>query len=133
MGSDILTGDSGNDTIVGGGGDNLLRGGNNQDALYGRAGNDVLIGSNGFDALVGGNGEDTFVLCEGSGCAIITDFQDGIDSIALPVDVEFEDLTIIQIGADTAIQNGDDPLAALFGIQATAITARDIASVDRVT
>ncbi|MGJ3252913.1 MAG: hypothetical protein ACFE0J_17540 [Elainellaceae cyanobacterium] len=44
-----------------------------------------------------------------------------------------EELTILQIGADTAIQNGDDPLAALFGIQATAITASDIASIDQAT
>jgi Ca2+-binding RTX toxin-like protein len=93
-GDDLLDGDTGNDILDGEDGNDRLIGGTDDDSLYGANGNDILIGGEGADYLNGDNGLD--VLTGGAGNDIfagfsanaangdtITDFQVGIDKIAL--------------------------------------------------
>jgi VCBS repeat-containing protein len=100
-GEDRLDGGNGNDVLNGLGGHDLLKGGNGSDSLYGGSGNDILVGENGNDLLFGGDGRDvlaggngTDVLEGGAGADIfqfgkgggrdtVTDFQAGVDRIAL--------------------------------------------------
>ncbi len=51
------------------------------DAIDGRRGNDFIDGGAGTDTLTGGAGSDTFVLREGGGDDVITDFVQGEDRI----------------------------------------------------
>lgn len=85
-GNDTLYGGAGNDLIRGNGGNDKLIGGSGNDRLFGDAGNDVLYGagpeSKGgaqsigpqTDTLTGGDGRDVFVIQQGDGTVIITDF-----------------------------------------------------------
>ena len=112
-GNDVLFGYRGDDTLIGGKGDDVLNGGIGADRLNGGAGDDqldggtgddVLRGRNGNDRLIGGKGDD--VISDGEGTDIfyifltyreallngtpiynhdqVTDFEVGIDKIALP-------------------------------------------------
>ena len=73
--ANLLVGGQGHDVLRGGGGDDLLEGGGSQDRLTGGAGNDRLSG--------GAHG-DTFVFGDGPiGADVVTDFEDGSDSIEL--------------------------------------------------
>jgi Ca2+-binding RTX toxin-like protein len=155
--NDRLYGDRGNDVLIGGGGDDLLYGGVGDDRLRGGSGNDILIGGSGNNLLVGGGGADGFVLSlneavyypgfqDGQILKLlpamrtfntVADFQDGLDRLGLPAGVSFEQLEIVQQGADTAVQYKDPYLkiaplsfAILKGIQANTITAADFASVE---
>lgn len=94
-----VTGSAGNDaikglrgaanTLKGGSGDDLLRGGLLDDMLEGGSGDDKLIGGFGGDSLTGGTGADHFRFLAanhsgiGSAADRITDFEIGIDKIAL--------------------------------------------------
>lgn len=112
-GNDALAGDIGNDTIYGGAGNDGVWGGGGKDSLFGGEGNDKLDGGSGNDTLdggsnkgtfyayvekeqilikevtvgdvmTGGSGSDTFNFVPGeSGVALITDFNAGVDHIAL--------------------------------------------------
>ncbi|MGJ3247033.1 MAG: hypothetical protein ACFE0I_13285 [Elainellaceae cyanobacterium] len=53
---------------------------------------------------------------------ILDDFDDELGD---RVQIGDEGDDVLQIGADTSIQNGDESLAALFGIHATAITVSE--------
>ena len=64
--NDILTGTSNTDYLLG----NL-----GNDVLSGLGGNDVLVGGAGIDTLTGGLGADRFVLTNGDGPDLITDFS----------------------------------------------------------
>ncbi len=76
--ADRLTGDRGSNYLVGLGGNDLLTGG---------AGADTLDGGAGADTLRGGAGADCFMFSNlpesGRRIDLITDFQRGVDSIAL--------------------------------------------------
>lgn len=80
LGNDTLNGDSENDTLFGGQGNDLLNGG---------TGNDILSGDRGQDILTGGLNSDVFILSTSAATSdftqadIITDFQVGVDQIAL--------------------------------------------------
>ena len=94
-GRDWLYGGAGNDKIWGENGDDLLYGQQDDDLLFGGRGNDKLSGSSSFfsnerDLLWGGSGSDRFVLgsnkgsfYQGSGYAIIKDWEGGVDKIVL--------------------------------------------------
>ncbi len=98
--SDIenVTGSSSDDVLFGTSDANRLIGGNGRDKLVGRGGDDTLSGGNhgdtldggaGSDEVTGGGGADTFrftslVLGEHD---TITDFQQGIDKLALLIGV----------------------------------------------
>ncbi len=136
IGEDLLRGDRGNDVIFGGEGNDIAFGGKDNDSMdgglgndsiSGDLGNDTLIGGQGIDTLAGGSDADVFQLAIGEGVDIITDFQDGIDSIQLPDSLGFNDLEIRQIDSRTAItiaSNGEE-LALLDNISASLITEDD--------
>jgi Ca2+-binding RTX toxin-like protein len=150
-GKDILRGNAGNDLIlgqddadlvIGGGGDDTLNGGNGKDTLNGDVGNDVLQGAAGKDNLIGGAGNDTltggqdkdiFVLRQGTGTDVITDFTIGasesfIDRIKL-LSLSFGDISLAQGTGDqindTLIQvtGTDEVLGVLSGVTATSLTS----------
>ena len=92
---DRLLGGSGNDRLWGENGNDVLLGQQHDDILFGGNGNDQLAGSDSFvsnerDQLYGGAGWDRFILgnaqgsfYQGSGYAIIKDWQAGVDKIQL--------------------------------------------------
>ncbi|MCP5072221.1 MAG: calcium-binding protein [Rhodobacteraceae bacterium] len=91
-GDDNVDGGAANDTVYGNAGDDVVTGGGGLDLLYGGAGNDDLSGGNGNDTihagagddtLNGGSGADEFVLTQGAGNNVITDFTNGSDGIDL--------------------------------------------------
>ena len=67
------------ESITGSGRDDRLIGTNGADTIDGRAGNDYLNGGAGDDKLTGGGGFDQFVLKNGGGHDIITDYQPNED------------------------------------------------------
>ncbi len=99
-GKDILYGGDGQDSLWGGGGNDALYGQAKDDVLYGGGGNDLLQGTDDLvtsdrDQLFGGWGQDRFVLgnssgafYQGSGYAIIEDWEAGIDKLQLGVGQE---------------------------------------------
>ncbi len=81
--SDGLFADDSGMVLGGGAGDDLLVGGAGLDVLNGGTGSDTLEGGLGLDVLTGGAGADYFVFNRGDGPDLVTDFQQGIDKIAL--------------------------------------------------
>ncbi|MEX0270037.1 choice-of-anchor I family protein [Leptolyngbyaceae cyanobacterium UHCC 1019] len=140
---DVINGQGGNDTIYGLGGNDLLRGGAGDDRLFGGAGNDILYGGEGNDylngglgddLLYGGAGRDTFVISRRSGTDTIADFEVGMDLIALPSGLRFNQLTIAPtsgIASDTLVSltRTGDALAILTGVQADTITRSSFIAV----
>lgn len=59
--------------------DDILEGGAGADVLLGDLGDDRLDGGTGDDTLTGGAGNDIFVLSDGGGADVITDFDIGDD------------------------------------------------------
>ncbi|MGQ9371113.1 M10 family metallopeptidase C-terminal domain-containing protein [Azospirillum sp. ST 5-10] len=83
-GADTLFGGQGADTAYGGQDDDLLYGNLGDDALHGNLGDDRLVGGAGADTLTGGAGVDLFVFTTpGDGGDVITDFEPGVDKIAV--------------------------------------------------
>ena len=155
-GADLLAGEAGDDQIFGGDGGDRLDGGLDNDRLNGGAGNDTLFGNNGndllggedgadlleggvgLDTLTGGLGADTFainidsvvaeVVAENAEFDIITDFEDGVDLMAIagltPVDsLTWSDGTN---GLDIFVNN-------TRVLQLTGITSSVISPADFVT
>jgi Ca2+-binding RTX toxin-like protein len=115
-GSDRLNGGSGSDQLLGNNGNDQLQGNSGNDRLSGGHGQDVLIAGLGRDQLTGGTNADIFVLNQGSGDCIITDFQPQ-DRLALPTDISFGDLTVRQQAGNTVISLGSNPLATLVNVE----------------
>ena len=88
-GNDALTAGNGADVLWGNAGSDRLNGGGGQDQMDGGAGSDTLRGGLGTDTVKGGAGADIFVFASvaeastGFGDDLISDFQIGIDRIAL--------------------------------------------------
>ena len=93
-----FVGTSANDTIYIGEGGSTADGGNGNDYLFAGSGDDVLVGGNGNDflsaaggrnTLTGGRGIDYFQfhLTEDYSYSNITDFEAGVDKIALVLDI----------------------------------------------
>ena len=93
-----ITGTNANETIyigeggskaLGGKGNDYLIGGQGDDVLSGGDGNDFLFAAGGRNELTGGKGADVFQfhLTEDYAYANITDFQVGVDKIALLIDI----------------------------------------------
>jgi len=99
---DDLIGNTLNNYIAGAGGNDYVAGGLGDDYLDAGTGHDYLVGGVGADILVGNAGQDTFVLGPGAGgnaltlADVITDYQDGTDSIGLGGGLNFAGLTITQ-------------------------------------
>jgi Ca2+-binding RTX toxin-like protein len=103
-GSDYLEGGTGNDSLSGGAGDDLLDadsgndtliGGDGNDELLAGLGNDFLEGGSGNDTLTGGGGQDTFLIRQGDGRDIITDF-DGVGRGVNPTPAMLAETDLIQ-------------------------------------
>jgi hypothetical protein len=77
-GNDSLTGTAGSDSVYGGAGGGA-------DTVTGGSGGDRLAGGTGDDSLSGGGGDDTFVLADGSGDDVVSDFELG--ALASPRDL----------------------------------------------
>jgi Ca2+-binding RTX toxin-like protein len=82
-GSDEIFGENDSDILYGQDGNDLLVGGSGNDFLFGGTGNDVLDGQFGFDQATGGSGADLFVFYVGDGVLTVTDFEAGIDDLAI--------------------------------------------------
>jgi len=94
-GDDRLWGEEGNDRIFGGEGNDTLDGGIGNDKIGGDAGQDELGGGLGDDTLTGGDDADVFIFS--TGADVITDFQDGIDTLSLDRNLWTGDLTIQEV------------------------------------
>lgn len=94
--TNVVQGSDGPDIIDGRGGDDVLAGdfGRHLEGYYtstigfnddirGGAGNDLISGDLGDNVLTGGSGVDIFVFDTNGGDNRITDFEDGVDLIAL--------------------------------------------------
>jgi Ca2+-binding RTX toxin-like protein len=121
-GDDLLKGFRGNDILEGGLGNDALEGGDNNDILLGGANSDTLDGGNGNDRLAGGRGSDTFVLRIKQGTTLITDFEDGTDSLGLSAGIEPKHLRTVQEGNNTVVFWKGIELATLLGIEARKIS-----------
>lgn len=82
-GANTISGGNGNDQILGRGGDDWLEGGNGDDTIRGGTGNDTLIGGRGDDRVTGDAGADIFAFVIGDDTMSITDFEPGVDDLAL--------------------------------------------------
>ena len=137
MGNDFLYGDAGNDVLHSDGGNDQLFGGVGDDELDGRQGDDNLIGGEGDDTITGWSGNDTLAGDAGSdrfilsldGTDFITDFIQGEDAIALPENISFGDLEIIQGQGDNAnntlVNFESETIAVLNDLNSTEISQSD--------
>ncbi|HAG83412.1 MAG TPA: calcium-binding protein, partial [Cyanobacteria bacterium UBA12227] len=115
--NDRIGGKAGNDQLYGEEGDDQIWGDDGDDLLRGGLGDDILVG----DDFSGGRGRDTFVLAIGEGTDTIRDFRFGEDVIGL-VGLSFSELSIIQQGKNTVIAFGNETLAVLDQVNASALT-----------
>ncbi|WP_094673535.1 hypothetical protein [Hydrocoleum sp. CS-953] len=118
-GNDIIEGLDGNDLIHSGKGDDIINAG---------GGRDIIGADKGDDIITGGTGADMFDFRPDYGNDIITDFEDGIDLIRLRSGLEFEDLTIAQVGSDTSI-TGEELSITLQGVAASDIGSDDFVEI----
>ena len=154
-GNDELYGGKGKDSLDGDNGDDLMVGGCGPDTLIGGNGNDLLDGGNSPDILIGGRGNDIFVLRapggeDGGGGGgmgggmggggghsetewdVITDFQMGVDLIALGDPISYENLSF---AGEYIYFNSSDGgsqshvLAQLSGIDTTTLTSENFFTV----
>ncbi|NER07798.1 MAG: calcium-binding protein [Okeania sp. SIO3C4] len=128
-GDDRLKGGDGNDRLLGGGNRDNLEGGSGDDLLRGGLGRDILRGDEGRDVLIGGRASDVFILQSDLGSDRIKDFTVGQDKLGLVDTFGVSDLSIRQVGDNTAIFNGTNRLAILVGVDADSITTNDFTQV----
>ena len=136
----MLAGEGGNDRLDGGLGDDLLSGGSGNDQLFGNEGADSLSGGDGadtldgglgIDTLTGGIGADTFAINIDSLTTapndfdVITDFEDGIDAIAITGSAAVSSLTWSDgTGGVDVFVNGQR-VVQLSGISSGVISSAD--------
>lgn len=123
-GNDGLEGDQGDDVLSGNLGDDSLYGGAGNDDLSGGEGNDVVSGGAGNDTMTGGAGADLFLVGDGGGHDVITDFEVGVDVVDFG-EFGVGDVTVQQVGADTEITFGDNTVI-LQGINKNNLTESDL-------
>ncbi|WP_373693608.1 SdrD B-like domain-containing protein [Limnofasciculus baicalensis] len=123
-GDDILnvSNGAGNNILNGGKGDDVLLGSFN-DHLNGGAGDDILNGGYGGSTMTGGSGDDFFRIADGFvpfAAHTITDFNFNYEVMGIGgLGITFSNLTIAQVGSDTAISALGLNLATLTGFQAS--------------
>jgi len=137
-GTAFAYGGEGNDKIYAGGGVGSISGGGAGDDLIntsynpnqtasGVDGNDQLyVGAGGV--MNGGSGSDVFHLGKGGNYqATIQDFQDGQDKLAIAIGqgINVNNLTFVQVGANTQVNWGNEILASLLNISSSSINASD--------
>lgn len=149
-GNDVLIGGDGNDTIDGGAGRDDLSGGKGNDVLRGGDGNDTLSGGGGKNGLDGGVGDDVFLfstgqdfVTTGAGSDLLTattkgaqvqvsDFEVGVDRIALdvlhPKQTSIDDL----IASGKLVITGDDSYTQIsFGKTDIVLTGVDVSEFSK--
>ena len=138
-GGNRLFGGAGNDKLIAGINDRLFGNGDNDsfwavavegNHLYGQQGDDTFFVSiGGGNLIAGGAGADIFSVVDApssAGVNIITDFETGVDTIALDeLPLEFAELNFTQEGSDTRISDGTQDLFLLRDIQADSLKAND--------
>lgn len=102
-GNDTLTGGRGSDNLKAGAGDDVIFAGRGFDQIIGGAGDDTISAQRGNDVITGGEGSDRFILGAGLGTDTITDYQQGVDQIALLGGLTFAQLTITPQAGGSAI------------------------------
>jgi len=130
-GNDLLLGGKGNDRLTGGRGDDRIIGFHGNDKLIGGDNDDILDGGKGKDKHKGGSGKDVFVMNR-KGYAIIKDYKDGLDKLAISGKNGkrfFNKLGIVDQGRHTLIELGDDTIGKLKGVDADLITKSDFTRV----
>lgn len=129
--NDTITGGSGNDTIDGGAGDDYLIGLAGNDIIDGGDGSDTIVGGAGADEIDGGAGDDVldvssgssgdtltlgegadtirYILPEGESvreAPVVTDFEEGVDSISIISEGETVGNAAYDIGTGTVLLDG---------------------------
>ena len=131
--NDLIIGDHRATALSGGAGDDTLAGEGGDDQLYGNEGHDALDGGAGNDTLEGGTGNDQFVFRGNWGSDIVTDFAQGTDVIDLSgTALQFEDLAITQVGADTHIADGNGNTITLQNVTAANLGESDFTFVNLI-
>lgn len=98
-----------------------IKGFDGDDTLLGGNGADELTGGNGADKLTGGNGPDVFIFAAADETDVITDFEDGLDTIALSSGLTFDNLSFV----GNEINFGSQNLVTLTGFDTTTLTESD--------
>ncbi|HEY4028993.1 MAG TPA: hypothetical protein VGM25_01500, partial [Caulobacteraceae bacterium] len=121
-----IQGNNNGDIIKGDYQDNIIQGGTGNDTIEGRQGNDTLTG---------GGGSDTFIIDQGLGKTVITDFNpadDKIDMSPLGIFHSLSDVLAVtaQVGSDTVITVNNTSIATngaltLQGVSMSSLTAAD--------
>ena len=124
-GVDWAAGYQGADTLDGAGGNDTLNGGIGDDVLIGGSGRDKLIGELGDDTLTGGAGGDFFkVTNEGFGDDVVTDFENGLDLIAVSGFAGAEDFS------DLALSTSSEGWAVVTFPDGSTLTLEGVAQAD---
>ena len=91
-------------------------GGYDYGSIYGSNGDDVLNGQGRDDVLTGNAGADTFIFDrKNAGYDVITDFEVGIDTIAIGKNLGGNGINTVQDVLDAATQVGNDTIIDLGG------------------
>ena len=109
-----LTGGADDDLIYGGSGNDSMKGNGGNDTLLGGAGNDTLRGGPGDDIATGDAGADIFVFALGDGTMRMTDFEVGIDRLAIS---GLRDGFTVADLLPFVSQDGDDVVIASGGLE----------------
>lgn len=80
---DDIRGDANDNRLEGNDGADWLQGRGGNDTLEGGAGNDTLVSTSGDDMLTGDAGADIFAFVIGGDSMTITDFEAGVDRLAI--------------------------------------------------
>ena len=117
-------------TLLGGSGASA-RGNDLANIITGNDGNNRIDGGAANDVLTGGAGRDTFVIHQGEGSDVITDFQTSSrsDTVALS-GFGFQNFSDVaaalhQVGSDTILDLGDGSILTFRGSQATSFSANN--------
>ncbi len=110
-GANYLWGGQGDDQLFGRGGNDVVDGGTGNDTISGGSGNDTIIGGKGYDRVTGDAGTDVFRFAIGDDTMTITDFEPGVDDLALVnlgAGFTVRDLLpfVSQEGSDVVIRSG---------------------------
>ena len=125
-GNDYIIADHSGNTLSGADGSDTLNGWDGNDSLAGGSGNDLLIGGSGADTLTGGSGDDQFVFFQDANVDVVTDFEDGIDTLVFS---NTTSLTLFDYGGDAALQYNGDTYVILDGVDVSLIDGSDIAFI----
>lgn len=132
-----LNGDDGSDTLAAVGNSNSLDGGAGNDTLEAGGGNNTLTGGPDSDRFGLPDRNDSPFVVEPQGQSWIVDFTPGIDHLSLPTIttwdglstqsriLDFNELSMVQQGQNTAIDYQGDVLAVLENVQPGQLTVSD--------